>query len=165
MRLKYLKYATKLHNFCLLTQYKNMKNKNCEIYYKNYSTKWIKQDKFNKSSPFILLCIGAVIGFVNGFWGGGGGMLCVPTLTYIVGLEEKKSHATAILVMLPLCIASFIIYLIKGYLDINNTLIVGGGFVAGGIAGAYFLKKINNQVLKLIFSFVIIAGAIWLMVG
>ena len=154
-----------LHKKFFITQNIDMKKENViEISYKNYSTKWSNLEDYNKTSPFILLLLGAVIGFINGFWGGGGGMLCVPTLTYIVGLEEKKSHATAILIMLPLCIASFVIYLINGYLNIQTTLIVGGGFIVGGLAGAYFLKKINNVVLKLIFSFVIIAGAIWLII-
>ena len=73
---------------------------------KNYDKQILKKDK--KISVWILIIIGLFIGFVNGFWGGGGGMICVPTLSMILGLEEKESHATTILIMLPLSIASLI---------------------------------------------------------
>jgi len=129
----------------------------------NYSFKKYNVNQFLPKSCIELLLIGLIIGFVNGFWGGGGGMLCVPTLSYIVGLSEKKSHATTILIMLPLSIASFIIYLINGYMQFDLLWTTGLGFVVGGLVGAYLLKKINNNILKIIFSIIILAGAIWLL--
>ena len=35
-------------------------------------------NKISKKQVLILIGIGSVIGLVNGFFGGGGGMLCVP---------------------------------------------------------------------------------------
>jgi uncharacterized membrane protein YfcA len=129
-----------------------------------YSTKKTNMFESSKKSIWFLLSIGVFIGFVNGFWGGGGGMLCVPTLTYFVGLEEKKSHATTILIMLPLCIASFVIYAISGYFDFDKIWTTGIGFVVGGLIGAYILKGINNIFLKFVFSLIILAGGVWLIV-
>ena len=117
--------------------------------------------KKNKGlSFFYLLLIGCFIGFINGFWGGGGGMICVPTLTNLLGVEDKKAHATTILIMLPLSIASFVVYMLKGNINWQTAGVVTGGFVLGGVAGALILKKINNTVLRIVFSLVIIAGAI-----
>lgn len=107
-----------------------------------------------------LIVAGLVIGWVNGFWGGGGGMICVPVLISLLKLPEKRAHATTLLIMLPLSICSFIIYLIKGSIDINMSLIVGGGFVVGGVLGAMLLKDINNIVLRLVFALIIIAGGV-----
>jgi len=109
---------------------------------------------------FVLTLIGMIIGFINGFWGGGGGMLCVPTLTNIVGLKEKKAHATAILVMLPLCIVSFVVYIIMGSVDGMTTLKVTIGFLTGGVIGAILLKNIRNVILNIVFAVVIIASGI-----
>ena len=134
------------------------------IYYVAYSTKKYSLEKASKKTPLFLLTIGLIIGFINGFWGGGGGMICVPTLTYLVGLEEKKSHATTILIMLPLSIASFVMYLLNGYFQWDKTWTTGIGFVVGGIVGAYLLQSLNNKLLKLIFSFVILGGGVWLIV-
>ena len=128
---------------------------------KNYDKQILKKDK--KISVWILIIIGLFIGFVNGFWGGGGGMICVPTLSMILGLEEKESHATTILIMLPLSIASFVVYLISGSLDFKMAFIITSGFVVGGVVGAIILNKINNVVLQIVFAFIIIFGGVKLL--
>lgn len=112
------------------------------------------------SNLWIKLIMGAIIGFVNGFWGGGGGMICVPLLTQIIKLPEKKAHATTLLIMLPLSIISLVIYIIKGNIVWIDALKVGGGFVLGGVVGAYLLKVISNVWLSIVFSMVIIAGGV-----
>ena len=73
-------------------------------------------------------------------------MICVPLLTNILKLPEKNGHATTILIMLPLCIASFVVYLLHGSIEIITAINVSVGFVIGGIIGAILLKKINNKV-------------------
>lgn len=113
-----------------------------------------------KIATIWLILSGLFIGFVNGFWGGGGGMICVPILINLLKLPEKKGHATTILIMLPLCIASFAVYLIKGSFNLILAINVGVGFVAGGVLGALLLKKINNTALKLIFGIIIIVGGV-----
>jgi uncharacterized membrane protein YfcA len=120
--------------------------------------------KTNEVNIFLLIISGLFIGFINGFWGGGGGMICVPILVNLLKLPEKKGHATTILIMLPLCISSFIVYLIKGSIDVYLAVNIGIGFVIGGIIGAMLLKNINNVVLKLIFAVIIILGGIKLII-
>lgn len=121
-----------------------------------------RKDK-KETNIWILLLIGLIIGFINGFWGGGGGMICVPTLTFILGLEDKNAHATTILIMLPLSIASFVVYLLKGSIEWNYAISISIGFVIGGVIGALILNKINNVVLQFIFAFVIIFGGVKLL--
>lgn len=123
-----------------------------------------KHKKPPQISIFWLILCGVFIGFVNGFWGGGGGMICVPLLTNILKLPEKNGHATTILIMLPLCIASFVVYLLHGSIEIITAINVSVGFVIGGIIGAILLKKINNKALKLIFAVIIILGGVKLII-
>lgn len=118
----------------------------------------------SKNNIFIKILTGALIGFVNGFWGGGGGMICVPLLMQIIKLPEKKAHATTLLIMLPLSIASLCVYLLGGNLEIMNALKIGVGFIAGGVIGAIILKFISNVWLGIIFSIIIIAGGIKLLI-
>lgn len=108
----------------------------------------------------LMLVVGVVIGFINGFWGGGGGMVCVASLIHILKLPEKKAHATTILIILPLCMASFVIYLLKVSVNFAESWPILIGFVAGGALGALILKKINNLLLMIIFTLLIIAGGI-----
>ena len=46
---------------------------------------------------------GALAGAVNGLFGGGGGMVLVPLLSGWCGMEGKRSFATCVAVILPLC--------------------------------------------------------------
>ena len=116
-----------------------------------------------KSSVFIKLITGAIIGFVNGFCGGGGGMICVPLLCKVIGLEEKNAHATTLLIMLPLSIASLVVYIVGDNMLWLESLKIGIGFVLGGAIGALLLKKISNAWLCAIFSLVIIFGGVKLL--
>lgn len=121
------------------------------------------QENKQKSNVFIKLITGAIIGFVNGFCGGGGGMICVPLLCKVIGLEEKKSHATTLLIMLPLSIASLAVYVVGKSMLWVDSLKIGIGFVLGGVIGALLLKKISNAWLCAIFSLVIIFGGVKLL--
>lgn len=123
-----------------------------------------KIKKRGGANIFVKLITGAIIGFVNGFWGGGGGMICVPLLTQVIGLPDKKAHATTLLVMLPLSLASLIIYIVGGNMLWWEGCKIGIGFIAGGYLGALLLKKISNVWLSLIFSIIIIAGGIKLII-
>ena len=90
-------------------------------------------------------------------------MIVVPLLTFLLGLEEKKAHATAIFIILPLCIISSVIYIQNGSMDWLKLLYSGIGFIIGGIFGALLLKKLNNKVLRIIFSVIMVASGIKLL--
>lgn len=100
----------------------------------------------------ILMCFCSVfIGVVNGLFGAGGGMLAVPCLTYIGGLDEKSAHATAIAAILPLCLVSAIVYALKESCRSEVILPVVIGVTAGGIFGALLLKKLSSDVVSFVF--------------
>ena len=103
---------------------------------------------------------GLASGIVNGFFGGGGGMVCVPILENVLKLENKQSHATALAVMLPLSLASGIVYLLRVRLDWYMFGFVGLGFIAGGAIGAFLLKKLNNVVVRFIFVLAVLAAGL-----
>lgn len=106
----------------------------------------------NFPKNLMLIVCGAIIGFVNGFFGGGGGMVAVPVLERVLKTKTKTAHATAILIILPLCIVSAIIYIISGFFKLNIGLSAGAGVMAGGALGAILLSKLNNKVIRIIFA-------------
>lgn len=114
----------------------------------------------NKKSVILLVTFGLAVGFLNGFFGGGGGMVIVPLLIYFIKTPVKKAHATALLIILPISIISAIFYFTFGHLDISLMIKSGIGVVAGGIAGAFLLSKMSNNIIKLIFSAVMLAAGI-----
>lgn len=119
--------------------------------------------KSNKAKIIISMIGGIFVGLINGFFGGGGGMIVVPLLIFLLGLDEKNAHATAIFIILPLSITSSIIYITKNTPNLLNLSITSAGVLIGGIIGAFLLKKINNKVLRIIFSLIMIAAGIKMM--
>lgn len=118
---------------------------------------------FKKYAIFALS--GVCIGFLNGFFGGGGGMVAVPVLQNVIGLDVKRSHATAIFIILPLCVTSAIAYYFTGSFDFSSGWFVCLGVVGGGVLGAILLKKLNSQIIGFIFAVLMIVAGCKLVLG
>ena len=117
----------------------------------------------SKKDKALLIITGVVTGLAVGFFGGGGGMIVVPMLTIIIGLVEKKAHATAIAVILPSSIVSGIIQIVNGNYNLEVGLPVGIGVFLGGIIGAILLKFIKNKVLVKLFAIVMVVAGVKLL--
>ena len=109
----------------------------------------VKQVKYK---TLLSVITGAISGFINGLFGGGGGMVVVPMLTKFLKYHSKNSHATAILIILPLSIISGILYCTFGKFNLEVGLPVTIGIVVGGIVGAILLSKLSSKWVMIIFS-------------
>lgn len=123
-----------------------------------------KHKKSQIGKKIMLLLLGGMIGFINGFFGGGGGMICVPTLEKALKLDNKRAHATSIAVIFPLSLISCAIYIFKGSIQSLPLLTVGLGVLAGGIAGSISLKYIPSKVLRIIFAIIMFVGGVRLVI-
>lgn len=103
---------------------------------------------------------GGAVGLANGVFGGGGGMIAVPLLSRMTDRGGKVAHATAILIIAPVCLASAIVYAIFGYVSAAVALPAAIGMTAGGIAGARLLAKLPLKWVKLIFAAAMLAAGI-----
>lgn len=104
--------------------------------------------------------IGAFTGFVNGLFGSGGGTLLVPILNNILKVEEHKSHATALAIIIFLTVTSSVIYVSRGTYDIKLTVQAAIGSIIGGIIGAKLLSKVTGKFLRISFGIVMIISAV-----
>lgn len=103
---------------------------------------------------------GAAAGLVNGFFGGGGGMILVPLLVRRCGLSQRKAFATSVAVILPLCILSSVIYTLRGGMDWSAALpYLTGGLIGGWVGGRVF-KRVNMVWLRRAFALLILYGGI-----
>jgi len=116
--------------------------------------------KNSKKYNIFAVITGIVAGLINGVFGGGGGMIVVPMLTYLLKRQEKNAHATAILIILPLSIVSGLFYVSFGNFNLNAGIPVMIGVVAGGILGALCLCKLSSKWLAVIFSIIMAAAGI-----
>ena len=148
------------------TQDKVMSNKANTIHNplpcdRDFSKKSFKltQQKDKKWRIVLTVIASLFVGVANGLFGGGGGMLVIPIFTILLGLEEKLAHSSAILTILPLSLVSSIVYIVQGNFTIPDGLWVGGGAIIGGLIGTFVMKKLSNNVLKIVFyTLMIIAG-------
>ena len=104
-----------------------------------------------KNGKFSKMISGALVGLANSLFGGGGGMLAVPLLGK-TGLNEKQSHATAILVILPVSLLSFLLYAIKGYGQFSVLVPTALGVVGGGVLGAKWLQNLPTKAVNILFA-------------
>ncbi len=114
--------------------------------------------RIKKYSRHIL--IGIVSGFLNGLFGSGGGCVVVPAMELMLKMDAKKSHATAIAVILVMSIVSSFFYIRSGYFDLGLWIPVTIGGIFGGAVGAGLLSKISVRWLKIVFGGVIIVTAV-----
>lgn len=104
--------------------------------------------------------LGVISGVANGLFGSGGGSIIVPGMQKILGIDQHKTHATAIAVMLPLTVVSAIVYLRMARAEWDIILWVSVGGVLGGFIGARLLNKISGNLLHKVFGAFMIAAAL-----
>lgn len=116
-------------------------------------------------SVFLLILGGIFAGLVNGILGGGAGVVVVLLLLTVCKLPQNQAQATALLVVLPMTVLSALLYVLNGSLPVGDTIVVCISSVVGGIVGALLLGKIDSRVVKGIFSLLMLAGGIQMIVG
>lgn len=153
--------AIEIHTFSQINKTKSMQS---ETYINRIVAKnFFKYNPWGQNASEkrkIAMCLVSLfIGAINGLFGAGGGMLAVPCLTYVWGLDEKSAHATAIAVILPLCLVSSVVYALKGNYEPSVILPTVIGVTIGGIVGALLLKKMSaNAVSFLFYALMTFAG-------
>lgn len=110
-----------------------------------------------------IIGLGMMTGIINGLFGSGGGTIIVPTLIYILGVDDYKAHGTAIAVILPLSIISTIIYMKYNVINYDIAINIALGGILGSYFGAKYLNKVPIKILRKVFGGLIIFASLWLM--
>jgi len=107
-----------------------------------------------------LLVTGAFTGFLSGMMGVGGGLIMVPVMVLLLGLNQHTAQGTSLLVMVPTGIAGAWTHWKLGHivLDIVPGLIVG--VLIGTSLGAELAHSLPENQLRLVFVAFIAAMSI-----
>ena len=109
---------------------------------------------------------GALAGAVNGVFGGGGGMVLAPLLGSWCRVEEKRALANCVATILPCCVLSGGVYLLRTGLDWGMAILMAyvGLFLLGGLAGGFLGGKLFTKVpavwLRRLFAAFLIYGGV-----
>jgi hypothetical protein len=105
----------------------------------------------------LALLVGVVVGLVSGVVGIGGGVLFIPALVWLFGMNQHKAQGTSLGALLaPVGIFAFYEYYRKGNADLRIALLLAAGFVIGGYFGAVGAQYISEIWLRRIFAIMLV---------
>jgi len=113
---------------------------------------------------WIILLIGLVVGMVSGVVGIGGGILFVPALIWLLGMNQHKAQGTSLGALLaPVGIFAFYEYYRKDNADIRVAALLAAGFLVGAYFGAVGAQHIPEVWLRRIFAatLIVVGGRMW----
>lgn len=111
------------------------------------------------------LCVGALAGLANGFFGSGGGLFIVPLLISWLGVKEKSAFATSVAIILPLSIVSVYIYQSKNGIPWSDAWPYLFGGLAGGLISGRIYRKVSLRFLHGIFGALLLYGGVKAVMG
>jgi uncharacterized membrane protein YfcA len=106
-----------------------------------------------------LALIGVIGGLLSGLFGIGGGIIMVPLLISLAGLDQRHASATSLVAIIPTAIAGSITYFANGQIDLLAGLVIAVGAVGGAIIGSALLKRIPLVWLRWMFIVLILVVA------
>ena len=109
--------------------------------------------------------IGCCVGFMSGLFGIGGGVLLVPAFVFLLRLQQKLAHGSALLTGVFLSFAGVTLYVIDGHGNFAAAALVFIGSFTGVLIGTWLLKKIKILILMYVFLVVLIVTAVRLFIG
>jgi uncharacterized membrane protein YfcA len=116
-----------------------------------------------RSMIWLTLLIGVVVGAFSGVVGIGGGILFVPALVWIYGMDQHKAQGTSIGALLaPVGLLAFLEYYRKGNADVRIAALLAAGFLIGGYFGATGAQMISEVVLRRVFAATLVAVGGWM---
>lgn len=112
---------------------------------------------------FLLLLVGAIGGFLSGMFGVGGGIIMVPLLVWLIGLDQRHASAISLVAIVPSAVAGAIQYAVAGHLDLIAGLLIAAGGIAGSLVGTRLLKTLPLSWLRWLFIALMVVTAVRLL--
>ena len=115
------------------------------------------------STLFLLILIGMSAGLLSGVVGVGGGIIIIPLLMLLIGLDQHQAQGTSLAVMLPpIGILAAINYHKAGFIDWKYAMIIAAAFIVGGYFGSRWAVTVDASMLKKIFGVIMLIGGLQL---
>jgi uncharacterized membrane protein YfcA len=106
-----------------------------------------------------LIVIGAIGGLLSGVFGVGGGIVMVPLLMSLAGMDQRRAATTSLVAIVPTSIAGSLGYFTTGHIDLVAGLIIAAGAVVGAVIGSTMLRRIPLPWLRWLFIVLLVVVA------
>jgi uncharacterized protein len=109
----------------------------------------------------LLVLIGLITGALGGLLGIGGALILIPSLVYIIGLNQHEAIGTSLAVMLPpIGLFAAYNYYKAGQVNLKYALILALAFMAGSYFTSKFALTVPENIIRKIFSAFLIIVAL-----
>jgi uncharacterized protein len=113
---------------------------------------------------WILAAIGTAGGLLSGLFGVGGGVVMVPLLILWLDYEERTATGTSLAAIAIIAAVAVAVQAAYGNVHVDEGLLVGIPAVGGVLAGTWLQQRVPVRWISLLFSLVLVAVAISLIV-
>ncbi|MHB8648942.1 MAG: sulfite exporter TauE/SafE family protein [Gaiellaceae bacterium] len=103
--------------------------------------------------------LGILAGILSGLFGVGGGILFVPTLTWL-GLTQLHAEATSLLAIIPTALVGVWRQHRYGHVRPRAAIVIGVASIGAAVAGAHVAESLPESTLRKLFAVLILGVAV-----
>ncbi|HXW18581.1 MAG TPA: TSUP family transporter [Candidatus Acidoferrales bacterium] len=101
----------------------------------------------------LIVALGFIVGILVGMMGIGGGLIVVPTLVHLAGMDQHLAQGTSLFILLPpLGLGALSVYWKKGEVDLRAGIVCALGILIGGFAGGRMAVDTSSSHLESAFG-------------
>ena len=109
--------------------------------------------------------VGVLAGVLSGLFGVGGGVIIVPGLVFLVGLNQRLAHGTSLAAIAPIAAAALIGYWLDDLVFWEAAALLIVGSVMGAYVGTHWLHRLPIRQLQVGFAVLLVVAAARLFVS
>jgi len=101
----------------------------------------------------IVLSLGLAVGVLVGLLGIGGGVVLVPAMVYLLGMDQHLAQGTSLFMLLPpVGLGALREYWRVRQVDVRAGILCAAGILVGGYAGSLIAVPLTSRQLKGLFG-------------
>ena len=112
-----------------------------------------------------LAVTGTAAGLFSGLLGVGGGIVMVPLFVLWLGYDERRATGTSLAAIVVIAAVGTLLQGAYGNVDVAKGALVGVPAVAGVLFGTWIQQRVPTEMIGLLFSLLMIAVAVDLIVS
>ena len=110
----------------------------------------------------VAIALGVAAGVLAGLFGVGGGILFVPALTIVLGVEQHAAQGTSLLAIVPTVVVGTWRQHRYGNVRWRPAVTLGLAGIAGIVAGGFLAESLSGGVLRRLFGVLLLLTAVQL---